>query len=75
MLRQKLQCPVAIAAKRLRGVDLLREAGCDIVVADDGLQHYLMGAILRSLWLMLPEVWAMGFTPRRTVAGASRPAK
>ena len=42
MLRQKLQCPVAIAAKRLRGVDLLREAGCDIVVADDGLQHYAM---------------------------------
>ena len=42
MLRQKLQCPVAIAAKRLRGVDLLREVGCDIVVADDGLQHYMM---------------------------------
>jgi subfamily B ATP-binding cassette protein MsbA len=42
MLRQKLQCPVAIAAKRLRGINLLREAGCDIVVADDGLQHYAM---------------------------------
>ena len=42
MLRQKLQCPVAIAAERLRGIDLLQQAGCDIVVADDGLQHYAM---------------------------------
>ena len=42
MLKQKLQCPVAIAAERTRGLALLKQAGCDLVVADDGLQHYAM---------------------------------
>jgi subfamily B ATP-binding cassette protein MsbA len=42
MLKQKLQCPVAIAAERNSGIALLKQAGCDLVVADDGLQHYAM---------------------------------
>jgi subfamily B ATP-binding cassette protein MsbA len=42
MLKQKLQCPVAIAAERNKGIALLEQAGCDVVVADDGLQHYAM---------------------------------
>jgi len=42
MLKHKLHCPVAIAAERNRGIALLQQAGCDVVVADDGLQHYAM---------------------------------
>ncbi len=42
MLKQMLHCPVAIAAERNRGVELLRQSGCDVVVSDDGLQHYAM---------------------------------
>jgi len=42
MLKQKLQCPVAIAAERVKGIALLKQAGCDLVIADDGLQHYAM---------------------------------
>ena len=42
MLKHKLHCPIAIAADRTRGVELLRQSGCDVVVADDGLQHYAM---------------------------------
>jgi tetraacyldisaccharide 4'-kinase len=42
MLKHKLHCPVAIAAERNRGIALLQQAGCDLVVADDGLQHYAM---------------------------------
>ena len=42
MLKQKLQCPVAIAAERNSGIALLKQAGCDLVIADDGLQHYAM---------------------------------
>lgn len=42
MLKHKLQCPVAIAADRNRGIQLLEHEGCDLVIADDGLQHYAM---------------------------------
>jgi tetraacyldisaccharide 4'-kinase len=42
MLKQKLQCPVAIAAERKRGLQLLQQAGCDLAISDDGLQHYAM---------------------------------
>jgi tetraacyldisaccharide 4'-kinase len=42
MLKDKLHCPIAIAADRNRGVELLRQSGCDLVIADDGLQHYAM---------------------------------
>ena len=42
MLRKRLACPVAIAADRNAAVTLVTGAGCDIVVADDGLQHYAM---------------------------------
>lgn len=42
MLKQKLQCPVAIAAERNKGIRLLEQSGCNLVVADDGLQHYAM---------------------------------
>ena len=42
MLKHKLNCPIAIAADRNLGVELLRQSGCDLVIADDGLQHYAM---------------------------------
>ena len=42
MLKHKLNCPIAIAADRNLGVELLRIVGCDLVIADDGLQHYAM---------------------------------
>ena len=42
MLKHKLNCPIAIAADRNLGVELLRQSGCDVVVSDDGLQHYAM---------------------------------
>ncbi|MEM7080559.1 MAG: lipid A export permease/ATP-binding protein MsbA, partial [Pseudomonadota bacterium] len=40
--RNRLRCPVAIAAHRPDAVALLVDAGCDIAVSDDGLQHYAM---------------------------------
>ncbi len=41
LLRRKLGVPVAIAARRADAVRLL-EADCDVVVCDDGLQHYAL---------------------------------
>jgi tetraacyldisaccharide 4'-kinase len=41
LLRRKLGLPVAIGARRAEAVRLL-EDDCDVVVCDDGLQHYAL---------------------------------
>lgn len=41
MLARRSGAPVAVAARRIEAVRLLeRESGVDVVIADDGLQHY-----------------------------------
>ncbi|EAT13316.1 tetraacyldisaccharide 4'-kinase [Bermanella marisrubri] len=42
MLAKSLQVPVVIDPVRTRGIQRLMEQGVDIVVSDDGLQHYDM---------------------------------
>ena len=40
MLAQQTNLPVAVDPKRARAADLLvKEEGCDLIIADDGLQH------------------------------------
>jgi tetraacyldisaccharide 4'-kinase len=41
MIRRRLSVPVAVAARRADAVRLL-EPGCDVIVCDDGLQHYAL---------------------------------
>lgn len=41
-LRDRLGCPVAISANRIKGLRLLETQVCDIAISDDGLQHYAM---------------------------------
>jgi len=41
-LRDRLNCPVAISAKRIKGLRLLETQVCDIAISDDGLQHHAM---------------------------------
>lgn len=44
LLAQKTQCPVVIAPKRTDAVRyLLEKHQCQIIISDDGLQHYRMG--------------------------------
>ena len=44
LLAQKTQCPVVIAPKRLDAINyLLTHHHSDIILSDDGLQHYKMG--------------------------------
>ncbi len=43
LIAQKTGCPVVVAKKRaLAGQYLLAVADCDVVIADDGLQHYAL---------------------------------
>jgi tetraacyldisaccharide 4'-kinase len=41
LIRRRVSVPVAIAARRAAAVRLL-EADCDVIVCDDGLQHYAL---------------------------------
>ncbi|PCH60106.1 MAG: tetraacyldisaccharide 4'-kinase [Gammaproteobacteria bacterium] len=40
LLAQRIQCPVIACPNRIASSQLLIEKGCDIIVSDDGLQHY-----------------------------------
>src|SRR5690606_28453787 len=39
LLARRAGCPVATGVRRVAAAGLLVRAGCDIVIADDGLQH------------------------------------
>ncbi len=44
LLARRLNCPLAIGAKRVEAVNrLLAHHDCDVVLSDDGLQHLAMG--------------------------------
>lgn len=44
LLAQRCRCPVAVAPDRSAAVRMLLENGdCDIIISDDGMQHYAMG--------------------------------
>lgn len=40
LIRRRTQLPVAVGADRVRAAHLLLADGVDVIVADDGLQHY-----------------------------------
>jgi tetraacyldisaccharide 4'-kinase len=46
---RRTPCPVAIGASRLAAAKLLAEEQCDIVIADDGLQHQRLGRDLEII--------------------------
>jgi len=42
LLQRSSNTPVVVDPKRSRAANRLRELGCDIVISDDGLQHYAL---------------------------------
>lgn len=46
MLAQHTGCPVAVGPDRVAAARLLCEQGCDLIISDDGLQHYRLGRSL-----------------------------
>jgi len=43
LIAQRAACPVAVAPRRVKAARaLIAEHGCDVVVCDDGLQHYAL---------------------------------
>lgn len=44
LMRQHLGCPMVVDPKRPRGARwLVEQAKCDVILCDDGLQHYALG--------------------------------
>ena len=43
LLKNRLNCPVAIGVDRMKAITQLQVVNCDIVISDDGLQHHAMG--------------------------------
>jgi tetraacyldisaccharide 4'-kinase len=42
LLARRTRVPVAVGRKRAAAARMLADAGCDVIVSDDGLQHYAL---------------------------------
>jgi tetraacyldisaccharide 4'-kinase len=42
LIAQKTACPVCVFPDRTRAGEVLLGAGCDLIISDDGMQHYRM---------------------------------
>lgn len=43
LIARRMQCPVVVGPNRGRAIDLLnKHSQCDVIIADDGLQHYAL---------------------------------
>lgn len=40
LIQQRCQVPIAVGSDRIASAELLIAQGCDIIISDDGLQHY-----------------------------------
>ena len=43
LMARRVICPVVVHPDRVAAASMLIEMGCDVIVADDGLQHYRLG--------------------------------
>ena len=68
MIRRRLSVPVAVAARRADAVRLL-EPDCDVILCDDGLQHY---ALARDIEIVVVDGMRGFGNGRRLPAGPLR---
>lgn len=60
MLFRALKCPVCVCPERYRAVQVLEKQGCDIIISDDGLQHYAMGRDIEICVFDRERLWGNG---------------
>ena len=52
MIRRSVSCPVVVDRRRMRAIEALRKSQtCDVIISDDGLQHYAMPRALEIVML------------------------
>lgn len=49
LIQQRCQVPVAVGSDRIASAELLIEQGCDVIISDDGLQHYRLSRALELI--------------------------
>jgi tetraacyldisaccharide 4'-kinase len=49
LIKQRCQVPVAVGSDRIASAELLIEQGCDVIISDDGLQHYRLSRALELI--------------------------
>ena len=58
MLVQQTGCPMMVGPDRVKAAcTLLKQADCDVIISDDGLQHT---ALMRDLELAVVDPWDVG---------------
>lgn len=60
MLKLRLDCPVVVCRDRASAVARLAQEGCDIAIADDGLQHYRMQRDIEICVFDAKRLWGNG---------------
>jgi len=61
MLKRRLNCPVFVSPSRRLAVQALMKSGCDIVIADDGLQHYALARDIEICVFDGQRGWGNGY--------------
>lgn len=62
MLFKQTGCPVAVSPKRVEALDLLNQkAECDIIISDDGLQHYALQRDIEVVLIDAQRVFGNGW--------------
>ncbi len=61
LIQQRCQVPVAVGSDRIASAELLIEQGCDVIISDDGLQHYRLSRALELIIVDGKRLFGNGF--------------
>ncbi len=61
MLAGQVSCPIVVCTDRMLAIATLQEQGCDVVIADDGMQHYRMQRDVEICVVDGKRWWGNGF--------------
>jgi len=61
MLKRRVGCPIFVSPTRALAVQALEKKGCDIVITDDGLQHYALDRDIEICVFDGERKWGNGY--------------
>ena len=60
MLKRRLDCPVFVSPSRTLAVQALEQTSCDVIICDDGLQHYALARDIEVCVFDGKRLWGNG---------------
>jgi tetraacyldisaccharide 4'-kinase len=62
MMKQVLSCPIVVCSRRTKAVEWIQQnTKCQIILSDDGLQHYQMHRQLEIVIVDTQRMWGNGY--------------